>query len=216
MKLPVIYVFTHDSIAVGEDGPTHQPVEQLASLRAIPGLTVIRPADALETAEAWRLAVKNADGPVALILSRQKLPVLDRTEYASADGLAKGAYILADSDQKPEIILIATGSEVAITLEAKKELLKKDIQARVVSMPSWELFEKTSQEYKDKVLLPDVTTRIAVEAGLPMGWERYATSAGKTVGIGRFGASAPGGTLLEKFGFTSENIVQKAIALLNR
>jgi len=216
MKLPVIYVFTHDSIAVGEDGPTHQPVEQLASLRAIPGLTVIRPADSLETTEAWRLAVKNTEGPVALILSRQKLPTLDRTEYASADGLAKGAYILSHSDQKPEIILIATGSEVSITLEAKKELLKKDIQARVVSMPSWELFEKTSQEYKDKVLLPDVTTRIAVEAGLPMGWERYATSAGKTVGIGRFGASAPGGTLLEKFGFTSENIVQKAIALLNR
>ncbi len=215
MKLPVIYVFTHDSIAVGEDGPTHQPVEQIASLRAIPGLTVIRPADALETAEAWRLAVRNADGPVALILSRQKLPVLDRTEYAPADGLAKGAYILTDSDQKPEIILIATGSEVSITLEAGKELLKKGIKTRVVSMPSWELFEKTSQDYKDKVLLPDVTARIAVEAGISMGWERYVTSAGKTVGIARFGASAPGGTLLEKFGFTSENIVQKAIDLLN-
>lgn len=215
MKLPVIYVFTHDSIAVGEDGPTHQPVEQVASLRAIPGLTVIRPADALETAEAWRLAVKDADGPVALILSRQKLPVLDRTEYAPANGLAKGAYILTDSDQKPEIILIATGSEVSITLEAGKELLKKGIKTRVVSMPSWELFEKTSQVYKDKVLLPDVTARIAVEAGISMGWERYVTSAGKTVGIARFGASAPGGTLLEKFGFTSENIVQKAIDLLN-
>lgn len=216
MKLPVTYVFTHDSIAVGEDGPTHQPVEHIASLRAIPGLTVIRPADALETAEAWRLAIKNADGPIALILSRQKLPIIDRTEYASADGLAKGAYILADSDQKPEIILIATGSEVSITLEAGKELLKKGIQSRVVSMPSWELFEKTSQEYKDKVLLPDVTSRIAVEAGISMGWERYVTSAGETVGIARFGASAPGGTLLEKFGFTSENIVQKAIDLLNR
>jgi len=216
MKLPVIYVFTHDSIAVGEDGPTHQPVEHIASLRVIPGLTVIRPADALETAEAWRLAVKNADGPVALILSRQKLPVFDRTEYAPVDGLAKGAYILADSDQKPEIILIATGSEVSITLEAGKKLLEKGIQARVVSMPSWELFEKTPQEYKDKVLLPDVTARIAVEAGIPMGWERYVTSAGETIGIARFGASAPGGTLLEKFGFTSENIVQKAIDLLNK
>lgn len=216
MKLPVIYVFTHDSIAVGEDGPTHQPVEHVASLRIIPGLTVIRPADALETVEAWRLAVKNADGPVALILSRQKLPVFDRNEYAPADGLEKGAYILADSDQKPEIILIATGSEVSITLEAGKKLLEKGIQARVVSMPSWELFEKTSQEYKDNVLLPDVTTRIAVEAGIPLGWERYVTSAGETVGIARFGASAPGGTLLEKFGFTSENIVQKAIDLLNR
>ncbi|MCP4374217.1 MAG: transketolase, partial [Deltaproteobacteria bacterium] len=216
MKLPVIYVFTHDSVAVGEDGPTHQPVEHLASLRAIPGLTVIRPADALETAEAWRLAVNNTDGPVALILSRQKLPVVDRTEYASADGLTKGAYILSDPDQKPEIILMATGSEVSITLEAEKELKRKDIHARVVSMPSWELFEKTPQKYKDKVLLPDVTARIAVEAGLSMGWERYVTDAGKTVSVERFGASAPGGTLLEKFGFTSEAIVQKAMALLNR
>jgi len=216
MKLPVIYVFTHDSIAVGEDGPTHQPVEQIASLRAIPGLTVIRPADAVETTEAWRLAVKNTDGPVALILSRQKLPILDRTEYASAEGLAKGAYILTDSSQKPEIILIATGSEVSITLEAGKELVGKGIQTRVVSMPSWELFENTSQEYKDMVLLPDVTARIAIEAGLSMGWERYVTDAGKTIGMARFGASAPGGTLLEKFGFTSENIVQKALDLLNR
>ncbi len=216
MKLPVIYVFTHDSIAVGEDGPTHQPVEHIASLRAIPGLTVIRPADAVETAEAWRLAVNNTDGPVALILSRQKLPVVDRTEYAPADGLAKGAYILADSDQKPEIILIATGSEVSITLEAETELKRKGIQVRVVSMPSWELFEKTSQEYKDNILLPDVTTRIAVEAGLSMGWERYVKDAGETVSIERFGASAPGGTLLKKFGFTSEAIVQKAMALLNR
>ena len=216
MKLPVIYVFTHDSVAVGEDGPTHQPVEHIASLRAIPGLTVIRPADAVETAEAWRLAVNNTDGPVALILSRQKLPVVDRTEYAPADGLAKGAYILADSDQKPEIILIATGSEVSITLEAETELKRKGIQVRVVSMPSWELFEKTSQEYKDNILLPDVTTRIAVEAGLSMGWERYVKDAGETVSIERFGASAPGGTLLKKFGFTSEAIVQKAMALLNR
>jgi transketolase len=212
----VIYVFTHDSVAVGEDGPTHQPVEHIASLRAIPGLTVIRPADASETAEAWRLAVKNTDGPVALLLSRQKLPVLDRTEYASADALAKGAYTLVDPDKNPDIILIATGSEVSITLEAGKKLLEKGIKARVVSMPSWELFENTSQEYKDNVLLPDVTARIAVEAGLSMGWERYVTSAGKTVSIARFGASAPGGTLLQKFGFTSDNIVQKAVDLLNR
>ncbi|MBT8352814.1 MAG: transketolase, partial [Deltaproteobacteria bacterium] len=215
MKLPVIYVFTHDSIAVGEDGPTHQPVEHVASLRAIPGLTVIRPADALETAEAWRLAVKNNDGPVALILSRQKLPILDRTKYASADRLGKGAYVLADSDRKPEIILIATGSEVSITLEAGKKLKENGSQVRVVSMPSWELFEKNPQEYKDEVLLPDVTARIAVEAGLSMGWERYVANAGATVCISRFGASAPGQTLLEKFGFTSDNIVQKAKALLN-
>jgi transketolase len=216
MKLPVIYIFTHDSIAVGEDGPTHQPVEHVASLRAIPGLTVIRPADAFETAEAWHWAVKNTEGPVALILSRQKLPIIDRAKYICADDLTKGAYILADSDDTPEIVLIATGSEVSITLEARQKLIEKGIPTRVVSMPSWELFEKAPQEYKDKVLLPDVTNRIAVEAGLPMGWERYVTDNGETVCISRFGASAPGPTLMEKYGFTSENIVQKAIALLNR
>ena len=215
MKLPVIYIFTHDSIAVGEDGPTHQPVEQLASLRAIPGLTVIRPADATETIEAWRLAVQAADGPVALILSRQKLPVIARSIDNSADKLINGAYILSDSDGKPDIILIATGSEVHIALEAGKILEEKGISVRVVSMPSWELFEKTSQEYKDKVLLPDVTIRITVEAGIPMGWERYAGSNGAVIGINEFGASAPGNIVMEKFGFTSENIVQKATELLS-
>ena len=214
MKLPVIYIFTHDSIAVGEDGPTHQPVEHLASLRAIPGLTVIRPSDATETVEAWRLAAKTTDCPVALILSRQKLPVIDRTIYSSADKLVNGAYVLSDSDGKPDIILIATGSEVHIALEAGKILEEKGISVRVVSMPSWELFEKTSQEYKDKVLLPDVTIRIAVEAGIPMGWERYAGSNGAVIGINEFGASAPGNIVMEKFGFTSENIVQKATELL--
>ena len=215
MKLPVIYIFTHDSIAVGEDGPTHQPVEQLASLRAIPGLTVIRPADATETIEAWRLAVQAADGPVALILSRQKLPIIARSIDNSADKLINGAYILSDSDGKPDIILIATGSEVHIALEAGKILEEKGISVRVVSMPSWELFEKTSQEYKDKVLLPDVTIRITVEAGIPMGWERYAGSNGAVIGINEFGASAPGNIVMEKFGFTSENIVQKATELLS-
>ncbi|MBW2740788.1 MAG: transketolase, partial [Deltaproteobacteria bacterium] len=214
MKLPVIYIFTHDSIAVGEDGPTHQPVEHLAGLRAIPGLTVIRPADATETLEAWRLAAKTTDCPVALILSRQKLPVIDRTIYSSADKLVNGAYILSDSDGKPDIILIATGSEVHITLKAGKILKEKGISVRVVSMPSWELFEKTSQEYKDKVLLPDVNTRIAVEAGISMGWERYTGSSGAVIGINEFGASAPGNIVMEKFGFTSENIVQKATELL--
>ncbi len=214
MKLPVIYIFTHDSIAVGEDGPTHQPVEHIASLRAIPGLTVIRPADATETIEAWRLAVQTTDGPVALILSRQKLPVIDRTIYSSADKLVNGAYILSDSDGKPDIILIATGSEVHIALEAGKILEEKGVSVRVVSMPSWELFEKTSQEYKDKVLLPDVTIRIAVEAGISMGWERYAGSNGVVIGINEFGASAPGNIVMEKFGFTSGNIVQKATELL--
>ncbi|MCW3994091.1 MAG: transketolase, partial [Candidatus Bathyarchaeota archaeon] len=214
MKLPVIYIFTHDSISVGEDGPTHQPVEHLASLRAIPGLTVIRPSDATETSEAWRFAVQNSDSPVALILSRQKLPVIDRTIYSSADMLINGAYILSDSNKKPDIILIATGSEVYITLEAGKILEEKDISVRIVSMPSWELFEKTSQEYKDKVLLPDVNLRIVVEAGIPMGWERYAGSNGAVISINEFGASAPGNIVMEKFGFTSENIVQKATKLL--
>jgi len=214
MKLPVIYIFTHDSVAVGEDGPTHQPVEHLAGLRAIPGLTVIRPADATETIEAWRLAAQTTDSPVALILSRQKLPVIDRTIYSSADKLVNGAYILSDSDGKPDIILIATGSEVDITLKAGKILEEKGISVRLVSMPSWELFENTSQEYKDKVLLPDVNVRIAVEAGISMGWERYTGSNGAVIGINEFGASAPGNIVMEKFGFTSENIVQKAMELL--
>jgi transketolase len=214
MKLPVIYIFTHDSIAVGEDGPTHQPVEHLAGLRAIPGLTVIRPADATETIEAWRLAAQTTDCPVALILSRQKLPVIDRTIYSSADNLVNGAYILSDSNGKPDIILIATGSEVHIALKAGKILEERGISARVVSMPSWELFEKTSQEYKDNVLLPDVNVRIAVEAGISMGWERYAGGNGVVIGINKFGASAPGNIVMEKFGFTSENIVQKATELL--
>jgi len=214
MKLPVIYVFTHDSIAVGEDGPTHQPVEHLASLRSIPGITVIRPADATETAAAWREAVQTAAGPIALVLSRQKLPVLakDEIEY----GVSNGAYVLADSDGKPDIILIATGSEVHIAIEAKEHLAQKDVDARVVSMPSWELFEKTSQGYKNNVLLPEVTARIAIEAGSPMGWERYVGNDGAVIGITGFGASAPGGVVMEKFGFTAEKIVQKALEILDR
>jgi transketolase len=212
MNIPVIYVFTHDSIAVGEDGPTHQPVEHLASLRAIPGITVIRPADASETAQAWRQAIKTTTGPIALILSRQKLPVL--TSNAIKDGLTKGAYVLADCDGKPDIILIGTGSEVHIILEAKARLLEKGVAARVVSMPSWELFEKTSQEYKDHVLLPDVQTRLAVEAGSPMGWCRYVGTSGAVIGINGFGASAPGGIVMEKYGFTPEHVVQKALELI--
>jgi len=216
MKLPVIYVFTHDSIAVGEDGPTHQPVEQMASLRAIPGLTIIRPADALETAEAWRHAVKNPDGPVALILSRQKLPLLDSVKSTSEDDISKGAYVLTDSDNEPDVIIIASGSEVHIAIEAWKTLSDKGIPARVVNMSSWELFEKTSQEYKDRVLLPEVTARIAVEAGISIGWERYVGTKGAIIGMTSFGASAPGGTVMEKFGFTAENIVQTALKLLGK
>jgi transketolase len=199
---------------VGEDGPTHQPIEQLAGLRAIPGLTVIRPADASETAQAWRQAINNTRGPVALILSRQKLPVINPNHIEN--GLANGAYILSDCPGKPDIILIATGSEVHITLEAQKRLALENIAARVVSMPSWELFEQTPREYKDRVLLPDVAVRLAIEAGSPMGWERYVGNSGAIIGIKDFGASAPGGTVMKKFGFTSENIVQKAMDLLKK
>jgi transketolase len=214
MKQPVIYVFTHDSVAVGEDGPTHQPVEHLAVLRAIPGLTVIRPADATETAAAWRVAIKSANAPVALILSRQNLPVLDRSFFPSATALAKGAYILEDPEGKPDVILIGSGSEVSICLEAQKALASRGVAARVVSMPSWELFDRTSQSYKDAVLPPKVTARVAVEAGISMGWERYIGSRGATVCIDRFGASAPGGTVMEKYGMKAATIVAKAEALL--
>jgi len=212
----VIYVFTHDSIAVGEDGPTHQPVEHLASLRAVPGLVVIRPADASETTEAWRQAIKISDGPVALILSRQKLPVINRAVYGPAEDLAKGGYVLSDSEGKPDIIIIATGSEVHTSLAASEKLTKKGVSVRVVNMPSLELFERNPREYKDKVLLPEVKSRLVVEAGQPMGWERYAGQDGSIIGITGFGASAPGEVIMEKFGFTPDNIVQKATELLER
>ena len=214
MKLPVTYVFTHDSVAVGEDGPTHQPVEHLAVLRAIPGLTVIRPADATETAAAWRVAIKATDGPVALILSRQNLPVLDRSYYPSATALAKGGYILSDSKGQPDAILIGSGSEVSICLEAQRVLAKQGVAVRVVSMPSWELFERTSQSYKDAVLPLKVTARVAVEAGISMGWERYVGSRGAVVGIDRFGASAPGETVMDKYGMKAAAIVSKTKELL--
>ena len=216
MKQHVIYVFTHDSVAVGEDGPTHQPVEHLASLRAIPNLVVIRPADAPETVDAWRYAITCPDGPVALILSRQKLPVLDRLDPQLSGDLSKGGYIFSDSEGSPDIIIIATGSELNIAVEAGGKLKEKGISARIVNMPSIELFEKNSPEYKDKVLLPDVKTRLVVEAGLPMGWEKYAGEKGAIIGMTTFGASAPGGVLMEKFGFTSDNIFKKAMELLNR
>ncbi len=214
MKQPVTYVFTHDSVAVGEDGPTHQPVEQMAALRAIPGLTVIRPADATETAAAWKVAMKTTNGPVALILSRQNLPVLDRTYYPSATALAKGGYILSDSKGKPDAILIGSGSEVSICLEAQKALAKQGVSVRVVSMPSWELFERTSQKYKDAVLPPTVSARVAVEAGISMGWERYVGSQGAVLGIDRFGASAPGSTVMDKYGMKAATIVAKIKELL--
>jgi transketolase len=216
MKLPVTYVFTHDSVAVGEDGPTHQPVEHVAALRAIPGLIVIRPADATETAAAWRVAIKTVNAPVALILSRQSLPVLNRKKYPSAVALAKGAYILADADGTPDVILIGSGSEVQLCLAAQERLAKKGVAARVVSMPSWELFERASQNYRDKVLPPKITARVAVEAGISMGWERYAGSQGAVVGIDRFGASAPGDTIMEKYGMKASVVEAKAMALVRR
>jgi transketolase len=216
MRLPVIYIFTHDSVAVGEDGPTHQPVEHLAALRSIPNLTVIRPGDATETAAAWRFAIRAADAPTALVLSRQKLPVIDRTKYAPAALLEKGAYVLADSSGKPDLILIASGSEVHIGLEAAKRLAQAGVAVRVVSMPSWALFEKMPEEYKESVLPSNIRYRIAIEAGVPMGWERYIGETGKMIGIERFGASAPGGTVMERFGFSAENIVETALDLLKK
>ena len=217
MKLHVIYVFTHDSIAVGEDGPTHQPVEQLFSLRAIPGLTVIRPADANETAEAWRIAVENKNGPTAIILTRQNVPVMDRGRIRPATGLRKGAYILSDSSPgKPEVILIATGSEVHLALEAQEKLLAEGVKTRVVSMPSWELFEQQPEKYRQEVLPPDVTKRVSIEAGVTLGWHRYVGREGEIIGIDHFGASAPGNVLLKEFGFTSIHILNRVKTLLAR
>ena len=215
MKLHVIYIFTHDSIGLGEDGPTHQPVEQLSNLRAIPGLTVIRPADANETAEAWRVAIEHQEGPVAIILTRQNLPVIDRNKFGPAIGLRKGAYILADSPLgKPEVILIATGSEVHLALEASEKLQSEGVRARVVNMPSWELLEVQPERYHLEVLPPDVTARISIEAGVTHGWHKYVGLEGDTLGIDHFGASAPGKILFAEFGFTSENILSRVKALL--
>jgi len=215
MGLKVIYVFTHDSIGLGEDGPTHQPVEQLAALRAIPNLTVIRPCDANETSEAWRAALNSNQGPVALALTRQNVPTLDRNKFASADGLRRGAYILKDAPNgNPDLILLATGSEVSIAVEAAEKLYKKDIAVRVVSMPSWELFDRQPKEYRQKVLSPDIKVRIAIEAGITQGWHRYVGDNGRVIGIDHFGASAPHPILYEKFELTSEKVVETALACL--
>lgn len=211
MELPVIYVFTHDSIGVGEDGPTHQPIEQLASLRAIPGLIVLRPADANEVLEAWKVIMGLRHQPALIALTRQALPVIDRTKFASAAGVARGAYILADSAKgKPEVLLLATGSEVALCLEAFEKLEADGIRARVVSMPSWELFEAQSQDYRDQVLPPDVSARVSVEQGVTLGWAKYVGLQGQSLGMHTFGASAPMKDLAKKFGFTTEKVLAAA------
>jgi transketolase len=216
MELPVVYVFTHDSVGLGEDGPTHQPIEHFPALRAIPNLLVIRPSDATETVEAWRVALEHRSGPVALLLSRQKLPVLDRSALAPAAQLRRGAYILADSDGSPDVILIASGSEVGVALDARQELQEQGVKARVVSMPSWELFEQQPPTYRDTVLPPEVTARLAIEAAVPLGWERYVGNLGDVVGINRFGASAPYKKIFEELGFTGENVALRALAVLDR
>ena len=217
MKLHLVYVFTHDSIGLGEDGPTHQPIEQIAGLRSVPGLRVIRPADASETVEAWREARMNTDGPAALILTRQSLPVIDRKRYASAEGLRRGAYILADpEDSRPDVILIGTGSELSIALEAYEELKEKGIKARVVSMPCTELFEAQDKEYRESVLPRQVKARLSIEAASTMGWHRYVGLRGMVVGIEGFGASAPYKTIYKEMGFTVENLVKKATTLVHR
>jgi transketolase len=211
MELPVIYIFTHDSIGVGQDGPTHQPVEQLIALRSIPGLIVLRPADANEVVEAWRVVIKLKHQPACLVLSRQPLPTFDRTRYAPASGVSRGAYILADSENgRPAVILIGTGSEVALCLDAHEKLRLEGIPARVVSMPSWELFEQQDQEYRDRILPPDVTARVSAEMGSVIGWDRYVGATGAKVGMHTFGSSAPLKDLLKKFGFTAEKVLAAA------
>jgi transketolase len=211
MELPIIHIFTHDSIGVGEDGPTHQPIEQLANLRSVPGLLVIRPCDANEVAEAWRVIMKQRHVPAALILTRQALPTLDRTKYSSASGLAKGAYILADAPNgKPDILLLATGSEVALCVQAYEQLGREGIKARVVSMPCWRLFEDQDRTYRDSVLPSTVKARVSVEEASTFGWERYVGEQGQSLGMHFFGASAPLKSLQKKFGFTPEHIIEAA------
>jgi len=208
MEIPVIFIFTHDSIGVGEDGPTHQPVEQLISLRAIPGLITLRPGDANEVAEAWRMIVQFRHEPVCLILSRQNMPTLDRTKYAPASGLTKGAYVLADAKGgAPDVILIGTGSEVGLCVDAYEKLTAEGIKARVVSMPSWELFEHQSEQYRASVFPPGVKARVSVEQASTFGWDRYA---GRRIGMQTFGASAPLKELQKKFGFTPDAVVAAA------
>jgi transketolase len=214
MGIRPIYVFTHDSIGVGEDGPTHEPVEQLAALRCMPNMISLRPSDANETVAAWKFAIEHTSGPVALLLTRQKLPTIDRTKYPSADNITKGAYILVENSTTPELILIGTGSEVQLALGAYEQLVKEGVKARVVSMPSWELFERQSKEYRDSVLPPSVKKRIAIEALITMGWEKYVGDAGRIIGMTSFGASAPVDVIFKHFGFTIDHVVKTAKEIL--
>jgi len=216
MGIRVIYIFTHDSIGMGEDGPTHQPIEQLMGLREVPNLVTIRPADATETVEAWKLAIERRYGPTAIVLSRQNLPILDRTELTSASGVQRGGYILWEAEASPEIIIIGTGSEVHIALEAGKLLQDKGINASIISMPSWELFDAQPDDYRKKVLPPKTRARISIEAGTPLGWERYVGLDGITIGIPRFGASAPGNIVYDKLGLTVQHVVDEALKLKQR
>ncbi len=217
MKLQVIYVFTHDSVAVGEDGPTHQPVEHLAALRTIPNLMVLRPADANETVFSWQFALNRKQGPTALILTRQKVPIINQSRFASPEGVLRGGYILADAPQRtPEVLILATGSEVHLALAAYEKLVQEGVAVRVVSMPSWEVFEAQEAAYREKVLPAKVKARLAIEAGVPMGWERYVGLDGRVIGIERFGASAPGAVVLEKFGITAEALVDAVGQMLGR
>lgn len=211
MELPIFYVFTHDAMGDGEDGPTHQPVEHLASLRAIPGLVTLRPADANEVVEAYRYILQLRHKPAALVLSRQSLPTIDRTKYATAAGVANGAYVLADAQGgKPDVILIASGSEVILALQAHEQLLAEGIRSRVVSMPSWDIFESQPQEYRDQVLPPGAKARVAIEQASTFGWERYVGASGRIIGMHTFGASAPLKALQKKFGFEPSQIVTAA------
>ena len=216
MKIRPIMVFTHDSIALGEDGTTHQPVEQLIGLRTVPNMTVIRPADANETAQAWRVAIEHRDGPVCIVLTRQGIPIIDQKKYASAENLEKGAYILSDCEGEPDLILIATGSEVHLIMEAQKQLKKENINARVVSMPSWNLFDRQSSEYREKVFPKNIRKRLAVEAGSSVGWLKYITDDGDVIGIDTFGESAPGDEVMKEYGFTVENVLKRAKDLLSK
>lgn len=214
MGLPVTYVLTHDSIAVGEDGPTHEPIEQLASLRIIPNLTVLRPADGNETSAAWAYAMENRNNPVALVLTRQNLPILEASVEHAREGIKKGAYVVAGAEGTPQAQIIATGSEVQLAVAAQKALAEQGVQVRVISMPSWDLFEKQSKEYKDSVILPGVKARLAIEMAHPMGWEKYVGDQGDILAISTFGASAPGDRVMKEYGFTVENVVNKVKALL--